>query len=306
MILLTIRMLRGGAEAVTGSRVALAALAGTVAAGTRAPGVLVVAVCCLTLLVCLRRERRGWVAAAVIGGIPAAATAWFYLRNLRLYGDFTGQGALLEKFERARLETWSDVPGIPGLWPPVTAAWIPLTLMATVVPYVVVRRVVRRARNGVLWSWRPDPAWTLLVAHALLTLVNLVGFVRAGGGFHDRYLMTAMPLIATVSALAMLSIRRPGLKAVDGPSAPTRRREWRVAARWSVLLVVWLVVAFGYRETFHLVRTQDRYPVEGPVPVLLLALAASLAVLVVVVMFQRAGTPVARRVEAHDAARRAA
>ena len=47
----------------------------------------------------------------------------------------------------------------------------------------------------------------MLVVHAVLTAVNIVSFMRGGGYFHDRYLMTAMPLLATVTALGMLSFR---------------------------------------------------------------------------------------------------
>lgn len=50
VLLATTRMLRGGAGAMTAGRVAAAALAGVLAAGTRAPGVLVVAVCSTGLL----------------------------------------------------------------------------------------------------------------------------------------------------------------------------------------------------------------------------------------------------------------
>lgn len=307
LMLMTIRMLRGGAEAVTPRRVAVAALAGTLAAGTRAPGVLVVAVCCLAVLVVLRRSRRGLVAAVLVGAVPAAATGWFYVRNLRLYGDLTGQDALLEKFERVPLGGWADVVRIPGLWEPLLAAWIPLAALATVAPYVVVRRVVQRARNGALWSsWRPDPAWAMLVVHTALTLGNLVGFLQAGGGFHDRYLMTSMPLIATASALAMLSVRRPGLKAVGEPSERSRQREWRVAAAWAALLVAWLVGSVGYEVWFYVLRQSGWTPVTGPVPVALLSAAAGVGALVVGVVVRHARTPLVPRVSAGDRVREAA
>jgi hypothetical protein len=306
MMLMTIRMLRGG-DAVTGRRVAVAALAGALAAGTRAPGVLVVAVCCLTLLVCLRRDRRGLLAAVAIGGVPALASGWFYLRNLRLYGDLTGQGALLDKFDRVPLGGWTDVVHVPGLWEPIAAAWIPVAVLATVAPYVVVRRVVRRARNHASWrDWRPDPAWTMLVAHAVLTLGNLVGFVRTGGGFHDRYLMTLMPLLATATALAMLRIRRPALRAVGEVVTRDGGREWRVAAAWSAALVVWLGVAFAYEVWFYIVAKQDTNPVEGPVPVLLLAGAVLAGVLVPVAMAHRASAAHLEPVRAGGPVREAA
>jgi hypothetical protein len=307
MMLMTIRMLRGGPDEVTTRRIAVAAVAGSLAAGTRAPGVLVVVVCCLTLLLCRRSERRGVLAAVVIGTVPALATGWFYVRNLRLYGDLTGQDALLEKFERVPLGGWTDIPRIPGLWEPLLAAWIPLAVLATVAPYIVVRRVVRRARNGALWSgWRPDPAWAMLVVHTVLTVGNLVGFLQAGGGFHDRYLMTSMPLIATAAALAMLSVRRPGLKAVGDPSQRSRQREWRVAAVWASVLILWLAGSVGYEVWFYVLRQSGWTPVQGPVPVALLVAAAAVGATVVGVVVRRATTAVVPRVTASDPVREAA
>lgn len=307
MMLMTIRMLRGGPDAVTWQRVAVAASAGALAAGTRAAGVLVVVVCCLTLLVCLGRDRRGVTAAAVVGAVPAVATGWFYLRNLRLYGDLTGQDALLVKFERVPLGSLLDFHRIPGLWEPLLAAWIPLTVLATAVPYLVVRRVVQRARNGVLWQGRrPDPVWTMLVIHTVLTLGNLVGFVSAGGGFHDRYLMTSMPLIATAAALAMLAMRRPDLKAVGEPSERSRHREWRVAAAWATVLVAWLVGSVGYEVWFYVLRQSGWAPVQGVVPALLLLAALGVAAAVVTVMVRHATSPAPGRLPVREGVREAA
>ena len=285
-MLMTIRMVRGEADAITGRRVAVAALAGVLAAGTRAPGVLVVAVCSVALLMCLRRDRRrALLAACVVGGVPAVATAWFYLRNLRLYGDLTGQGALLEKFQRSPVESLADLVRVNGVWEPALAAPIPFLVLLTVVPYAVVKRV----RSGALRrGWRPDPAWSLLVVHAVLTAANLAGFIRDGGGFHDRYLMTVLPLLATVTALGMLSVGRPVLRAVGGRSADADRSDWRAATAWAAVLLAWLAGAFGYLEWYYVYNRQDRNPLEGTVPVILLVVATAVGVLAVAVMARRA------------------
>jgi hypothetical protein len=276
VMLMTIRMLRGGADAVTSRRVAVAALAGVLAAGTRAPGVLVVAVCSLALLLSARRDRRLLLAAAVVAGVPAAATTWFYLRNLRQYGDLTGQGALLEKFQRSPVESLSGLVGIPGLWEPMVAAPIPILVLLTVVPHVAFRWIRGGALSG---RWRPDPVWSLLVLHAVVTAVNLVGFVLEGGGFHDRYLMTVMPLLATVTALGMLSVRETW-------------DDWRAATAWAAVLLAWLACAFTYQEWYYIFNRQDQNPVEGPVPVMLLAVAAAVGVLAVAVLARRASLPI--------------
>ena len=155
-MLMVIRMLRGE---VTASRVTVAALAGTVAAGTRASGVLTVAACALVLLVVLVRRdgwRRGILTSAVVGGVPAAATSWFYLRNLDLYGDFTGQDALLDKFDRSPVTSILDAWSIPGLDEVVLATPLFLATLAALSPLAAVRWVRRRGP-------RLDAAWVLLV-----------------------------------------------------------------------------------------------------------------------------------------------
>lgn len=303
LTLLTIRMLRGGPSAVTWGRVVAAAGAGTLAAGTRAPGVLVVATCSLALLLCLRRSGRGLAAAVVVGGVPAAATSWFYLRNLRLYGDLTGQDALIAKFERTPIDSWIDLVRVRGLWEPVEATWIPVVVFLAVVPALLVRRI----RAGALRPGRrPDPAWSLLVAQAGLTAGNIVGFLQIGGGFHDRYLMPVMPLLATTTALAMLALHRPWLTAVGGRSSHAARREWRLATAWATALLLWFAGAFGFNAWYHVFRGGEHHPVEGPAPVLLLLGAATAGVLVLVVMVRRTAIARPEPVPARERVREAA
>lgn len=262
-MLMVIRMIRGE---ITPRRVAVAALAGSIAAGTRAPGVIVVAVCAIAVLIIgIRRSGlRGVVPAAVVGGVPALATGWFYLRNLRLYGDLTGQGALLDKFDRARVESLGDVLHVPGL---AEVAWttpIPLLALLVLVPGVLVPALRR--------GWRPDGAWLLLGVHAVLTLVNLVTFVAAGGGVHDRYLMTLMPLLATTAALGMLHLGR------------RTRGDWAIASVWSHVLLVWLAGALAFLEWRHIYRFQDQFPVSGVVPLVPASVAIIAALLLLGVL----------------------
>ncbi len=219
LLLMTVRILR---DQVTPQRVAVAAVAGTVAAGTRAQGVLVVALCATTLLVVLARRshragggwRRALGVAAVVGGVPALAFGWFYVRNYRLYGDFTGQDALLEKFGRVPVTSWHRIDNIPGLTEPTLATPILIVAALVLVPIALLRSV---RRHGV----RLDAVWTMLAVHALLTLQSVVTFLQAGGGFHDRYLMQVMPLLATAVAVGMLEVGR-GSARQDGGYAGRR------------------------------------------------------------------------------------
>ena len=283
LLLLTVRMLR---ERVTWSRVAWAVAAGTAAAGTRAQGVLVVALCTLTLLVVLAHRsrwrgaglRRAFAVAALVGGVPAAAFGWFYLRNLRLYGDLTGQDALLEKFGRSPVAGWDRIDNIPGLTEPTLATPILIVVALVLVPIALIRSV---RRHGV----RPDVAWILLGVHALLTLHSVATFIAAGGGFHDRYLMQVMPLLATATAVGMLEVGRWG--GVRLPDAAARR-DWWVASGWSAVLLVWLGGAIAWLERYYVFSRQETSPVDGPLPDALAALAVGAGACIVAVMVGRA------------------
>lgn len=290
LLLMTVRMLR--AE-VTAPRVAVAVVAGTVAAGTRAQGVLVVALCSVFLLVVLARRagwtgpgwRRALTVSALVGGVPAAAFGWFYVRNLRLYGDFTGQDALLEKFGRVPVTDWRRIDNIPGLTEPTLATPIVIATALVLVPMALVRSV---RRHGV----RVDAVWVLLTLHALLTLQSVVTFLRAGGGFHDRYLMQVMPLLSTVVAVGMLGVgrwvgaRRPG-------SPGEERRDWWVASAWAGVLLVWLAGAVAWLQHHYVFSRQETSPVDGPLPDVMVVLALGLGVALVAVMARRARRPTA-------------
>ncbi|GAA1922719.1 DUF2142 domain-containing protein [Nocardioides hwasunensis] len=284
LLLMTVRMLR---EEVTPQRVAIAVAAGTIAAGTRAQGVLVVALCSTVLLVALARRHRGpWAGwrpgltvFALVGGVPAAAWGWFYVRNRRLYGDVTGQDALLEKFERSPVPV-DRLFTIRTLEQPVVATSLALVAALVLIP-LALRASVRR--HGVRW----DPVWCLLLVHASLTLGSLVGFMRAGGGFHDRYLMQAMPLLATATAVGMVGVGRWWRSASPGTVA-AGRRDWWVAVWWSVVLLGWLAATLVWLEDRHIFSRQELSPVEGPVPPVLVVVVIVLGAAIVAVMVRRA------------------
>lgn len=284
LLLMTVRILR---EGVTPQRVALAVAAGTAAAGMRAQGALLVALCSTLLLVVLvARARRTWRSrgravgvAALVGGVPAAAWGWFYVRNHLLYGDFTGQDALLDKFDRAPVAL-DQLLTVRTLEQPFQATSLVLGCALLLVPIALVGSV---RRHGL----RIDPVWTLLLVHAVVTVVSLVGFMQSGGGFHDRYLMQLMPLLATVTAIGMLGAGHWWRSSPRGTVGADRRDRW-TAAVWSVVLLVWLGGTLVWLEDRHVFSRQEFSPVDGPVPDALVAVAVLLGVAVVDVMMRRA------------------
>lgn len=283
MMLMVVRMLR---DEFTPRRAAIAAVAGSIAAGTRAPGVLIVVAAFAAVLV-VGVRRHGWLRgvtyAGVVGGVPALATGWFYLRNFELYGDFTGQDALLEKFGRMPVDSFNDVLALRTVQETLSASpWFLLALV--LLGPVVLAGAVRRH------GWRPDAVWVMLAAHAGLTALNVATFILDGGGFHDRYFMQAMPFLATVAALGMLQVgdwvRRSGLS--------PDRRDWLVASAWSTVLLAWFagtLIWFETRYSFYFPDLHAHSPVEGPLPYLLMGLAVLLGVGVVAAMLSQAVAP---------------
>lgn len=284
LLLATVRILR---EGVTTRRVVVAVLAGTVAAGTRAQGVLLVALCAAVLLLVLAGRpgwtraswRRALAVAALVGGVPAAAWGWFYVRNYRLYGDVTGQDALLEKFDRSPVAL-TRLFTVRTLDQPATATSLVLVAALVLVPVAIVGSV---RRHGV----RLEPVWVLLALHTVLTVASLVGFMRAGGGFHDRYLMQAMPLLATVTAIGMAGAGHWWRAPRRGTDAAERRDWWTVSA-WTVVLLGWLAGALVWLEHRLVFGHQEFSPVNGPVPDVLAGLAVVLGVSVAAVVVRRA------------------
>lgn len=284
LLLMTVRIVREGASP---QRIALAVAAGTAAAGMRAQGALLVALCSTALLVVLlARADRTWrgrlratVVAAWVGGVPAAAWGWFYVRNLRLYGDLTGQDALLEKFDRAPVAL-TDLLTVRTLEQPVQATSLVLVCAVLLVPLALVGSV---RRHGL----RVDPVWTLLMVHALVTVLSLVGFMRAGGGFHDRYLMQLMPLLATATAVGMLGVGHWWRSSPRGTVAADQRDRW-TAAWWTGVLLAWLAATLVWLEHRHVFSRQESSPVDGPVPDVLVAGAVLLGLAIIDVVVRRA------------------
>lgn len=219
----TLRILRHG---LTGRRLALLTVAGAAAAATKIPGVATVALCGAVLFLGLLlqdRSRRGLLratgSAAIATGVPALATGWFYLRNLAIYGDLTASGVNREKFPREIRGTWWEMATDLDMWHLWFArpwshiggeksAWAELfvdTLALAAVAGLVVL-VMRWARHPRRPTSATVLAWGLMVAYGTTLLYNLPGFAAAGGGYHERYLLSLLPLAATVIAVGLLGL----------------------------------------------------------------------------------------------------
>jgi hypothetical protein len=232
-LLLGIRLLRRGS---TLWRLSALVIVATVAAGMKAPNLVVVAACAAMAGAAVLVHRstphtvlRAFVAGGCVAGVPALAFGWFYLRNLRLYGDLTGADVLLTGFgRRARgtaLET-AFSPGFHRRW--FEEIWIRPTYDPDlrIIPHLLLALAVlgllllgfdrlhhRNARRpwGMAASSGSETerrglavAWWVLVAHFGVVLVLLIQFHSAGGYVHRRYLLPILPLLATVLAVGLL------------------------------------------------------------------------------------------------------
>ncbi|MGH3350418.1 MAG: hypothetical protein ACRDPS_07105 [Nocardioides sp.] len=252
-VLATLRILRLG---LTGRRLALLTAAGAAAAAAKIPGVATVALCGAALFLgLLLRDRspagllRAVGAAAVATGVPALAIGWFYVRNLLIYGDLTASGVNREKFPRDLRGTWWEMASDLDMWHLWFArpwshiggahsgwgeAFVDALSVAAVAGLVVL---------AVRWAKRPSRptgpvvlAWGLLVTYGLTLLYNLPGFAAAGGGYHERYLLSLLPLVATVLAAGLL-----GLGDLVRVGPPERRHRVVVAVATPVLLCAGLL-----------------------------------------------------------------
>ncbi len=227
------------------SPVRLAALAatGSLAALTRASGLLVIGVAGLAVLVGVWRAREGSPArrllraaiwAGAVGVVVVAASGWFYLRNLTLYGDVTASTALFEQFGRTPNGTIRGLLTEPGFWrvqqqrlwdvsynqPRADGSltrhlWLLGFLPVAGLLLAGARQLARPSRGG----RRPDPGPLIAVALCVLQLgllqLSVVQFVSGGGAAHERYLFPGLVIIGLAAAvgLAALPGGRRGLPA---------------------------------------------------------------------------------------------
>lgn len=224
-LLLAVRLLRRGPEPVL---LAGAAAAGAAAAALRAPGVVAVAVCALgALLGALRRPGdprrvvRGLGAAVLVGAVPAAVIGWFYVGNLRRYGDIGATDALVRKFHRAPRGSFLDAltdgqfytAQFRGQWlrlPGMTDGRllvIPLVVGGlALLGLLVAAGAALRRRDDAPAGGATVLAWLLAVGFTVAIEASVLTFFTAGGSDHGRYLIPVLPVLATVTAAGLLGL----------------------------------------------------------------------------------------------------
>lgn len=173
----------------------------------------------------LTRVGRALAAPGLVMVAVLASSGWFYLRNLRLYGDITGATALLERFERSpslpvseRLltpEFWVDQQF--QLWGRLAGRFFldgPLVIAAhALAVVVVVGLVVAMVRRGVALVRGPRAldlggacAWLLALGWLAMLVVMIAGFGARGGGLHARYLLPGVAVLGLLAATGMAAL----------------------------------------------------------------------------------------------------
>ena len=228
--------------------VALVCVGSAVTMATRLNGAPIVALACAALGVAVLLHDEGGrarrlVKAALLGASPlvaaAAASGWFYLRNIRIYGDISGVGQNRELGGHhdgyTPLGYLTDRLSLPDLltrvenggpWRDIQFfGWYDRKVLALVVGVVAVGAVlagvdvVRRYRGRGGEDAPADRAerierigrWMaigLVVALPVLLWVQLSGYVSQTGTPNPRYLFPGVPAMAVVVAVCCLAYRR--------------------------------------------------------------------------------------------------
>lgn len=273
VVLVALRMVRRG---VTPAQVALITAAATASVATRSAGVIAVALACLVVVGATwlhRRSRRGLIHGVaggfVVGIVPVVAIGWFYVRNIRLYGDPTASSALFDKFGREPSGTTLGTLLDPLFhWRLFESLWaderllnvlavVPVLVLATMLAAVWVEaRGVRREQISWPQAWQgwtsalsPEDraAWMVVVGYSVLVVASVASFIAGGGWIHARYAMPLLPLTATLMSLAVLRLGR-----AVAPGADPAVRESRVAYVFvSVMLAAALVAHILLEARLH-------------------------------------------------------
>ena len=230
-LLLALRIIRRG---VSGQRVGTLAAAATAAAALRSSGLVAVLVACLAVLAAvLLRDRsrpalwRGVRLAGGVGGTATAAIGWFYLRNIKLYGDATASAALFAKFGResdgstlgqlSRGDFYRRLVG--SLWTDGDIGNHWALLGAGLMIAAALGLILQIRRRVVAGAWPGSSAgaderrtsrlcWSLLVLYSAIEIASVASFIAGGGWFHARYALPLLPLLATLVAVGLLEVGR--------------------------------------------------------------------------------------------------
>ncbi|HKA83884.1 MAG TPA: hypothetical protein VKD21_08475 [Acidimicrobiales bacterium] len=166
---------------------------------------------------------RGLLAASVVVAVALLAVGWFYLRNVRLTGNWTGgQPEVAEARYGRELRSPFDVATDPDVWvrgvggiiaqpaDPAVDAWrlrlAGFSAVAVLSGLALVRWVRRLARGGI------DGAdWLVAGLLAMATAgvaALMVVYVSIGGRAHPRYMLLATLPICLAWSLGLLLVRR--------------------------------------------------------------------------------------------------
>jgi hypothetical protein len=285
----------------TWRRLAVLTVASVATALTRTSGLAVIAVAAVAVVGAVwlhgqgpraRRALRSAAWAGALGVVVAAASGWFYLRNLRLYGDLTGADVLFAKFERIPAGSTTGVLVTPEFWSLLARRmldyasyrlgraarpWLGIAAVPVLLGLGVI--VLRRARHRLLPRVLGPRllSWSLLALLTAAMVVAVADFTARGGNLHGRYLLPALGPLATAAALGL------GALPTGRRGVPTGLALAALACLNVIVLNHYLsytVMGTGPHEPplVTAVRTAGNLPV---LPVLALVLVA-VAVLVVV------------------------
>lgn len=222
VIWLGLRMVRDGPAA---RGVAQVAVAGAAAAAARSTGLVAVVFACAAVAAAyLLRERtargvaRAGLAVAAVGGLPAAAIGWFYLRNISLYGSMTGSGALFQQFGRApsgsTLHTLVDpqfyVQLLESLWVDELLP-TPFVAVAALVALVLLLgggMLLARARGLRRPRAEDVVVWLVVLGYSGVLVGGTASFIAGGGQMHARYALALLPLLGACFGLALRALAR--------------------------------------------------------------------------------------------------
>lgn len=170
---------------------------------------------------------RSVVEGALLLFLPAtAASGWFYLRSVRLYGDATASTRLAAKFQLQQGRSaagvlaegpWAQpvrtllnrrftnaVPG-PPLWLWQATRWTVTAAVGATVVLVVADQV--RGRRRQVPPRTSALAWACTGALALLTVGLAAGHWVDGGRIHPRYLFPALAVVSITVAFTLCRMR---------------------------------------------------------------------------------------------------
>lgn len=186
---------------------------------------------------------------AVVAGVAAIVSGWWYARNWRLYGDVFGLQLfqaefITQAFDAASLDAWAGALATlnESFW--ARFGWMNLPAPAWVhLVYGVVVLAglagwINAAGRGRLSLAGAAAACWPLVALPVLALVWLVSFALTAGlvAWQGRLLFPALPAIAIILARGLTGWQ----KTQGGQKAMGRLHPWRLLLAVFVLLAAWL------------------------------------------------------------------